>query len=64
MKLKNSKYQFSKVSKEHPLYNETQWYYSLALIKQDSLDKAKNILNTNFSIPRKEKVKKLLNQLK
>lgn len=65
--VKNAKIHFREVSKEHPLFHEAQWYTSLALIKQDSLQKAKTLLNDNklnFSTYRNDKVKKLLNQIK
>lgn len=61
--VEQSKDQFNKVSTSHPLYSETQWYYGLALIKQDSIDKAIQVLvqsqNSN-----KEKTKKLLNRIR
>ena len=66
-KEEDAKLQWSKISEEFPLYSEAQWYRSLALIKQDSFDKAKNILKNkklNFSTYRNDKVKKLLNQIK
>jgi len=63
----NAKTQFNKVSKAYPLYREALWYTSLALIKQDSLEKAKQLLNSNelnSSTYTNDKLKKLLNQLK
>lgn len=66
-KLEASKLQLSKISEEFPLYSEAQWYTSLALIKQDSLNKVKSILKSkklSFSTYRNDKVKKLLNQMK
>lgn len=63
----NAKMQFKNVSKAHPLYNEALWYTGLALIKQDSLVKAKTLLSSkelNSSTYRNNKLKKLLNELK
>ncbi|WP_420571161.1 hypothetical protein [Kordia sp.] len=61
-----AKVQFKKVAVVHPFYNESQWYIALALIKQDSLSKAKTLLNNSkskFSTTRKKEVQNLLDQL-